>query len=87
MALTVATGEPFVRNFADELEKILKLSVKFVFSNPQDVKRYLAEFYDLAKNELRMPRDRSGFLPKAAELDATGLMPYLCAVCDRFCAR
>jgi hypothetical protein len=25
-------------------------------------------------------------LPKAAELDATGLMPYLCAVCDRFCA-
>ena len=22
-----------------------------------------------------------------AELNATGLMPYLCAVCDRFCAR
>jgi hypothetical protein len=26
-------------------------------------------------------------LPKAAELDATGFMPYLCAECDRFCAR
>ena len=48
--LTVATAEPFVRSFADELEKILKLSVRFVFSNPQDVKRYLGEFYNLARS-------------------------------------
>ena len=48
--LTVATAEPFVRSFADELERILKLSVKFVFSNPQDVKRYLGEFYNLARS-------------------------------------
>jgi general secretion pathway protein E len=48
--LTVATGEPFVRSFADELEKILKLKVSFVFSNPQDVKRYLGEFYNLARS-------------------------------------
>jgi len=48
--LTVATAEPFVRSFADELEKILKVSVKFVFSNPQDVKRYLGEFYNLARS-------------------------------------
>ncbi|MEO5764530.1 MAG: GspE/PulE family protein, partial [Casimicrobiaceae bacterium] len=48
--LTVATSEPFVRSWADELETILKLSVKFVLSNPQDVKRYLGEFYNLARS-------------------------------------
>ena len=39
MTLTVATGEPFVRAWADELEKILKLDVKFVFANPVDIRR------------------------------------------------
>src|SRR5882762_6471245 len=48
--LTVATGEPFVRSFAEELEKILKLDVKFVFSNSQDIRRYLGEFYNLARS-------------------------------------
>src|SRR6266496_398357 len=33
--LTVATSEPFVRAWADELEKILRLKVRFVFANPQ----------------------------------------------------
>jgi general secretion pathway protein E len=50
MTLTVATSEPFVRSFAEELERILKLDVKFVFSNPQDVRRYLGEFYNLARS-------------------------------------
>jgi len=48
--LTVATGEPFVRSFAEELEKILKLDVKFVFSNSQDIRRYLGEFYNLSRS-------------------------------------
>jgi general secretion pathway protein E len=48
--LTVATSEPFVRSFAEELEKILKLDVKFVFSNSQDIRRYLGEFYNLARS-------------------------------------
>src|SRR5438067_1062866 len=53
LTLTVATGEPFVRSFAEELERILKLDVKFVFANPQDVKRYLGEFYNLARSMKR----------------------------------
>jgi general secretion pathway protein E len=53
MTLTVATGEPFVKSFAEELERILKLDVKFVFSNPQDVRRYLGEFYNLARSMKR----------------------------------
>jgi general secretion pathway protein E len=48
--LTVATGEPFVRAWADELEKILRLRIKLVFANPQDVKRFLGEFFSLARS-------------------------------------
>jgi len=49
-ALTVATSEPFIRTWADELEQILKLKVKFVFANPQDIRRFLGEFYNLARS-------------------------------------
>src|SRR5512142_2351436 len=52
-ALTVATGEPFVRGWADELSRILKLEIRLVFANPQDVKRYLGEFYNLARSMKR----------------------------------
>jgi general secretion pathway protein E len=48
--LTVATAEPFVRDWADELEKILKLKVQLAFANPQDIRRYLGEFYNLARS-------------------------------------
>jgi general secretion pathway protein E len=48
--LTVATSEPFVRAWADELEKILRLNIKLVFSNPQDIKRFLGEFFSLARS-------------------------------------
>jgi general secretion pathway protein E len=48
--LTVATAEPFIRGWADELEKILKLEVKLVFANPVDIRRFLGEFYNLARS-------------------------------------
>jgi general secretion pathway protein E len=51
--LIVATSEPFVRGWADELEKILHLRVKLVFANPVDINRFLAEFYNLAKSVRR----------------------------------
>jgi general secretion pathway protein E len=51
--LTIATAEPFVRAWADELEKILHLNVRFVFANPQDIKRYLGEFFTLARSMKR----------------------------------
>jgi general secretion pathway protein E len=35
--LTVATSEPFVRSWADDLGQIIKLDVKFVFANPVDI--------------------------------------------------
>ena len=48
--LTVATGEPFVRAWADELEQILHLRIKLVFANPQDIKRFVGEFFPLARS-------------------------------------
>jgi general secretion pathway protein E len=48
--LTVATSEPFVRAWADELEKILHLDIKLVFANPLDIKRYMGEFFTLARS-------------------------------------
>src|ERR1700676_3631746 len=39
--LTVATSEPFVRAWADELENILHLKIKLVFANPLDIKRFV----------------------------------------------
>src|SRR3569833_608831 len=50
MTLTVATSEPFVRAWADELGKILKLDVKLVFANPVDIRRFLGEFFNLARS-------------------------------------
>jgi general secretion pathway protein E len=48
--LTVATAEPFVRSWADELGQILRLKVELVFVNPADIRRYVGEFYSLAKS-------------------------------------
>jgi len=49
-ALTVATSEPFVRSWADELAQMLRVRVDLVFANPQDIRRYLGEFYNLARS-------------------------------------
>jgi len=48
--LTVATSEPFVRGWADELESILHRSIQLVFANPQDIRRYVGEFFTLARS-------------------------------------
>ena len=58
--LTVATGEPFVRGWADELERMLKLSVRLVFANPADVRRYIGEFFNLARSMKRAQESARG---------------------------
>src|SRR5438067_2325594 len=45
----VARREPFVRAWAEELEKILHLKIRLVFANPLDIKRYLGEFFTLVR--------------------------------------
>jgi general secretion pathway protein E len=62
MTLTVATSEPFIRSWADELGEILKLDVKFVFANPADIKRYVGEFFSLARSMKRAQAASKGQL-------------------------
>ena len=48
--LTVATCEPFLQDWQRELAPVLKQKVVCVLSNPQDIDRYLLEFYALARS-------------------------------------
>jgi len=67
--LTVATGEPFVRDWADELEKIMNVEVKLAFANPQDIRRYLGEFYNLARSMKKAQEASKGALSLARDFE------------------
>jgi general secretion pathway protein E len=47
---TVATSEPYVREWEAELRRIHRIEIKRVFANPLDVQRFIVEFYNLAKS-------------------------------------
>jgi general secretion pathway protein E len=51
--VTVATAEPFVTSWEPELEQMLKMKFKRVIANPEDIERYIGEFYNLAKSVKR----------------------------------
>jgi general secretion pathway protein E len=46
----IATAEPFIREWEPELARIIKLEIRRVIANPQDIERYQVEFYNLAKS-------------------------------------
>ena len=48
--VVVATAEPFVRDWVPEVERQTHKSVRLVLANPQDIKRYTAEFFALAQS-------------------------------------
>lgn len=48
--VTIATAEPYLRDWERELVKILKLEIRRVIANPADIERYQVEFYNLAKS-------------------------------------
>ncbi len=48
--ITVATSEPFVVDWVAEVERQSRRSVRRVLASPQEVHRYTAEFYALAKS-------------------------------------
>ncbi len=48
--VVVATAEPFIDDWIDEVERQSKRSVRRVVANPQDIHRYTAEFFALAKS-------------------------------------
>ena len=48
--LTVATCEPYLLEWQRDLASVIKQKIVCVLSNPQDIDRYLLEFYALARS-------------------------------------
>ena len=48
--VVIATAEPFITDWVSEVERQAHRSVRCVVANPQDIKRYTAEFFALAKS-------------------------------------
>ena len=48
--ITVATAEPFITDWVGEVERQSRRVVRRVVANPQDIQRYTAEFFTLAKS-------------------------------------
>ena len=48
--VTVATSQPFVTDWVSEVERQSRRSVRRILVNPQDIHRYTAEFFALAKS-------------------------------------
>jgi general secretion pathway protein E len=47
---TIATSEPYVRDWEDQLKQVLRLDIKRVIASPIDIQSYLVEFYNLARS-------------------------------------
>jgi general secretion pathway protein E len=47
---TIATCEPYVREWEESLKQVLRLEIKRVIANPQDIQSYVVEFFNLAKS-------------------------------------
>ncbi|MDD5031102.1 MAG: ATPase, T2SS/T4P/T4SS family [Rhodoferax sp.] len=58
--VVVATAEPYVAGWVAEVERQMRRSVRRVLANPQDITRYTAEFYALAKSVRAAARAGNG---------------------------
>jgi general secretion pathway protein E len=48
--VTIATCEPYVRDWEEQIKHVLRLEIKRVLANPVEIRSYLVEFYNLAKS-------------------------------------
>ena len=48
--VTVATCEPYVREWEEQIRQVLRLEIKRVIASPLDIQSYLIEFYNLARS-------------------------------------
>jgi len=48
--VVIATCEPYVHEWEAELARIMRLEIRRVIANPQDINGYLVEFYNLARS-------------------------------------
>ena len=48
--VVVATSQPFIKDWVDEVERQSRRNVRIVVANPQDIQRFTVEFFALAKS-------------------------------------
>jgi len=58
--ITIATAEPFVKEWELELSRINNKEFKRVIANPDDIARYLLEFYTVSKSVNRAQAEAQG---------------------------
>ena len=58
--ITIATTEPFVKEWEHELSRINQKSFKRVIANPEEISRYLLEFYTVSKSVNRAESEAQG---------------------------
>lgn len=59
-AVTIASAEPFINGWMDDLEHVLRRPIKRVLIDPEDLKRFTVEFYALAKSVKGASGDSGG---------------------------
>ncbi len=70
--ITIATAEPFVTEWEQELSRINNKEFKRVIANPDDIERYLLEFYTVSKSVNRAESEAQGSTSDIGNLE--GLM-------------
>jgi general secretion pathway protein E len=55
-----ATAEPYQHEWEHEISQAQKKEIKRVFSNPEDIARYLVEFYSISRSVLGAERQNEG---------------------------
>ncbi len=56
----IATAEPYITGWQRELSDMLKMNLRVVLANPQDITRYIGEFYNLSRSVKRAERAGTG---------------------------
>ncbi len=89
---TIATCEPFVRDWEENLKQVLRLDIKRVIANPLDIQNYIVEFFNLAKSvKSAGEKDKGAYssignfeqlvqLGKSGKLDAND--QHVVVICD-----
>ncbi len=68
--ITVATAQPFQREWVNELSRINKQNFELVIANPDDIRRFLLEFYSVSKSVLGAQADADPFVGNLQNLES-----------------
>lgn len=65
-AVTIATHEPFVESWKENLKHVLRKEIRVVVASPADIKRFTIEFYKLASSVQAFAKTRKASGPAVA---------------------